>query len=395
MALGTRPLTLGEILDRTVQLYKRNFLVFVGVSIPPTALMVLATGAVGILFASQMPDLMKTGGTPTAAGMEMLGLGMVLIFMVGAPILLAAFSLAMGASNYAVLYANRGEKVTIRGSYGYAFRRFWRHLGILFLQALLSWVVPYAVFIGVVTVGAILAALLGKSGAGDVLAPLLVVLFVLLILVLVVVAVWLWLRFSLAFPVSVAEDSGAWASMMRSGNLSKGTRWRILAMFLLVWALSVVATYALMIPLFIVMAIVMAATMQKSLAGPNPPIALFVGMEAVVLGISFLVRAFVMPVYITSLMLFYFDQRTRQEGFDIEQLMSQAGWTELPAPAASAPPQYAPPPYAAPVYEASSVPLTPAPPFAAPFPAENPQMDPGPTLSQSDPQPPAPEDTRE
>jgi hypothetical protein len=166
-------------------------------------------------------------------------------------------------------------------------------------------------------------------------------------------------------------------------------------MFLLVYVLSVVVNYALMIPLFIVMAV----AMQKSLAGPTPPLSFIISMEAVFFGVSFLVQAFVMPIYTIALMLFYFDQRTRQEGFDIEQLMSQAGWSELP-PAASAPPQYAPPPFASSVSEASSAPLAPAPPFApAPFtppaPAENSPIDAGPAPSQSDPAPPAPEDTRE
>jgi hypothetical protein len=42
----------------------------------------------------------------------------------------------------------------------------------------------------------------------------------------------------------------------------------------------------------------------------------------------------VMPVYAIAQFLFFNDQRTRQEGYDIEQLMVQAGWNELaPAPA--------------------------------------------------------------
>jgi hypothetical protein len=48
--------------------------------------------------------------------------------------------------------------------------------------------------------------------------------------------------------------------------------------------------------------------------------------------ISFLVRVFVMPIYSTALLLFYFDQRTRMEGYDIEQLIAQAGWSRMPFP---------------------------------------------------------------
>jgi hypothetical protein len=41
------------------------------------------------------------------------------------------------------------------------------------------------------------------------------------------------------------------------------------------------------------------------------------------------------PIYSTGLTLFYYDQRIRKEGFDIEWMMQAAGLssqTELPAP---------------------------------------------------------------
>jgi hypothetical protein len=63
----------------------------------------------------------------------------------------------------------------------------------------------------------------------------------------------------------------------------------------------------------------------------------FIALQVVYLAVSFLVRAFVMPVYVTSLMLFYYDQRIRQEGYDIEALMIQAGWSDLPPPLAPTP----------------------------------------------------------
>jgi len=60
----------------------------------------------------------------------------------------------------------------------------------------------------------------------------------------------------------------------------------------------------------------------------KPPIIL----QVLNYSVSFLERAFVMPVCAIALLLFYNDQRTRQEGYDIELLMAQAGWQELPPP---------------------------------------------------------------
>jgi len=49
-------------------------------------------------------------------------------------------------------------------------------------------------------------------------------------------------------------------------------------------------------------------------------------------GSTFAVQAFTKPVYAIALILFYFDQRIRKEGFDIEWIMHQAGMVAPPAP---------------------------------------------------------------
>jgi len=358
MTVQVQPLTLGEILDRTVQLYRRNFLLLAGISAPPAGLMVLFFGGVGALLASQLPaQIAKSGSNPAAAGGQAaLAIGLVIVFvlLVGVPLLLGTFALALSATSYAVFEANRGVKVTIRAAYGFGFRHFWRHVGILFLQGLFAGVIPYAVFTAILMLGAVAAALLGKSGAGTTLAPLFAVLFVLLLIALLVVCVWLWLRFSLAFPASVVEDKSSWPSIQRSGKLSKGTCGRIFVMFLLVGVLTFIVSLALLIPMFIGIAFVM----RKALDGPTPPPMFFIVLQVVYLAVSFLVRAFVMPVYVTSLMLFYYDQRIRQEGYDIEALMIQAGWSELPLPVPPQPvvaePLFSPTPVAASQPEAAN-----------------------------------------
>jgi hypothetical protein len=53
----------------------------------------------------------------------------------------------------------------------------------------------------------------------------------------------------------------------------------------------------------------------------------------------FLINAFIGPIYAIGLTLFYYDQRIRKEGFDIEWMMQAAGL----APAPSAAPGFAVP----------------------------------------------------
>jgi hypothetical protein len=241
--------------------------------------------------------------------------------------------MSLSALNYAAFHLNQSQKVTIRESYKYGFTHFWRHIGILFLQSVLAGIVPYFVFGALVLIGSILAALISRSSAGNSLVPLFVVLLIVLIIALAVTCILIWLRLSLAFAISVGENKKAWDSLKRSNQLSAGTRGRIFVMFILVWIMSLVITAAFAIPMDIVIAI----AMKSSLTSGHPPAAFMTALQAANLVAGFLVRIFVMPIYAVALLLFYNDQRTRQEGYDIEQLMSRAGWGQFESPAAAPP----------------------------------------------------------
>jgi hypothetical protein len=64
-------------------------------------------------------------------------------------------------------------------------------------------------------------------------------------------------------------------------------------------------------------------------------------MQAAEQVIGFFTNSFIGPMYATGLTLFYYDQRIRKEGFDIEWMMQAAGMT---VPALAAEPAAAPAP---------------------------------------------------
>ena len=339
-----RPLTLGEILDRTVQLYRRNFRLLIGIAALPAAIDVLVSGGAAILLSSRIAGL-----TPAKPGAPM-NLPAAMTFfliaaafgLIGLPLLLAVFSVALNALNFAALALNRGRQVTVGESYRFAMQKFWRGAGILSLQFLLAAAAPGAVFGGVFMVLAVVAAVILPKGANPALALTVGLATFGLILAVAGVCVWIWIRFCLAFPASVEEACKAWPAMKRSGQLTKGTRGRIFVMYLMVGTLTMVVYYALIIPLDLMMGM----RIDKLFAVTHTAGMVPVLVQTVNLFISFLERAFVMPIYATALMLFYADQRTRLEGYDIEHLMSQAGWSELP----SLPPPSLPPPVPSPVF---------------------------------------------
>jgi hypothetical protein len=348
MAASTRPLTLGEILDRTVQLYRRNFLLFTGVSVLPSAAYVLVTGSVSLYIAEHGQALKNPKAGPEV--FLMLGLAGLAFFVIGLPILLGLSAITVSALNGTAIAINRGEQTTVRASFAYAFRFFWRSLGILCLQILFSLILPGAAGTGIVVIGSILVALIAGTGGGTGLAVVMGLLMFLLVAALFVICVLIWLRLSLAFPVCASEGQTAWNSIKRSNLLSKGTRGRVFVMYLLVTVLTVIVYYMLTLPVDLIVKLVLFKSTDAIEFLTHPPMAL----QVFNLFVSCLERAFVLPIYGISLVLFYVDQRTRLEGYDIEQLMANAGWSEFPP--AFAPPQVVASSYPVQAYAADRVP---------------------------------------
>jgi len=149
--------------------------------------------------------------------------------------------------------------------------------------------------------------------------------FAVLALGALVYSILMALRYSLAIPASVVEDLKARQAIRRSIELSKGSRGRIFVLGLLISAIQIG-----LISITQVFFIVAMYTAVKHHA--QVPVWLQILQQIV----GFLTNSFIGPMYATGLTLFYYDQRIRKEGFDIERMMEAAGMT-LPAVPAEAP----------------------------------------------------------
>jgi hypothetical protein len=87
-------------------------------------------------------------------------------------------------------------------------------------------------------------------------------------------------------------------------------------MLLLVVAIMMVIQYVVEVPMFVML--------WKSHGVPTLPARIFTAFA------GFLSGSFLLPVYSIALTLFYYDQRIRKEGYDVEWLMEQAGLTAVP-----------------------------------------------------------------
>lgn len=315
------PSTLSEILDRTIQIYRRRFLVFLGLAaVPYAAILVPVCGL--LLLGIWM------GGAGTGADSSLrIGLLAAVGVLVCAPVWVGATALSTGGLTHAAAHRCFDDPVTIRGAWKEAWARGWGYTWLYLLEVLLIWVAPVFVWFLLVMGTAAIAALARNmvGAAAGVLAGLM---SILLVAGLAAYGIWMLLRLALAFPACVVERAGVGEALRRGPALSRGTRGRIFLLYLLGAILNYLLLLAITIPIGIALALIPA------LQGPQHAATASTVAFVAIYGMGLAAQALTKPVYSIALVLFYFDQRIRQEGFDIEWMMMRAGLT---APATPAP----------------------------------------------------------
>jgi hypothetical protein len=242
--------------------------------------------------------------------------------------------LAVAANNRAVAWVHLGQPATIRGAYSSILPRLGRYLWLMIVTTFMVWLPCIALYVGYtvffflyIRPRGLLNQTANRPDAGAFLVfGLVTLLFGLLLLAAVAYAVIMGLRYSLAVPSCVVEDLPARKAIRRSIELSKGSRGRIFILALL--ALVIQIGLVLVTQAFFVV------------LGVRHHGALPIGVRVLQQLVAFFTNSFVGPIYATGLTLFYYDQRVRKEGYDIEWMMQAAGMTpplletvvETPAP---------------------------------------------------------------
>jgi hypothetical protein len=328
METNLRPLSLGEILDRTAQLYRNNFVLFAGI----------ASVYAGIVL---VVDLVQIGVTALLTSLHMtkelpLFLGGWLFLVV--PVLFICAGAAIAANNRAVAWVYLGQQATIRGAYKSILPRLGRYLWLMTMATFIVYL-PFALIFAIYLVfilgymgskGMLTHAAAGADPQAAIVIAGATLVFVVLCVPALIYAIVMALRYSLAVPASVVEDLKAWQALGRSVVLSKGSLGRIFVLGLLIAIIQF--GLALVSQMFFVVAAFKAAEHHGILP---------LWVQAAQQIIGFFTNSFIGPMYATGLTLFYYDQRVRKEGFDIEWMMQAAGMT-VPALAAEPQPPLAP-----------------------------------------------------
>ena len=269
MTIALRPLTVGELLDRTFFLYRRHFLMFVGIAALPNL----------ILLAFQLAQLVLT---PITLG----GMISTLLWLL-ATILIYFITIAV--SQGATIIAVSQIQLEREASASAAFSAIRSRIGELSL-------------------------LIFGTGLRIVIA----------FLFLIVPGIYLAIVWSLAIPVAVLEGKGLRDALARSSELTRGHRGRIFVIYSLLLTLVYIVTLLLQIPTMAVVAIwagALSATEMPAWA------------QIVMALSSFVTTALVSPVMTIALSLVYYDERVRKEAFDLQHMIAELDRAAAPSPA--------------------------------------------------------------
>ena len=288
-AYELRPLSLGEILDRTFSIYRSRFWLFAGISVMSGSVQLIVE-AFGLLVHHMV--LVRYGLSSALVASELVnGMASLLFLLAG--------SITQAATVFALSEVYLGRETTVVSSLKATIGRWYRYLGIALWQgwsatwAALLVAIP-AIYIFALGLGSMywlatlfaLVAVFGGLGYG----------------------IYAYLRNLLGVQICVIEHTTVRASMRRSKILSEGTLGRIFIVLLIAAALLSVA------------GMVQAPFLFFILRSPKEEHVL---AQCATLLITFFTHTVVSPVAMIGLSLLYFDQRVRKEAFDLVMLLGQ------------------------------------------------------------------------
>ncbi len=302
-----RPMSTGEILDRTFNLYRNNFLLFAGIAtLPPTFLL-----AINVIQAAM--------GATRGSHSRSAGLGVGLVAAGGVGILigyiayLVGLAVAQAATVFAVSAVHLGRTTTIGESYHRVKGRYGRVVNVIVSVGIRAFGPALILVIALVVASTLVP---GGSRGGGAAGALMGIGFVIGILAAGVLAIVLYVRYSLAVQACVLEEIKAKDAIKRSVVLSQGSRFRIFVVYVLMVVMNYIVMFVFLIP-----ATFLAAFVAKG----SPAVATLTAGLAM-----FFAGALAGPIVTIALSLVYFDQRVRKEAFDLQLMMAAVDGTPPP-----------------------------------------------------------------
>lgn len=304
-----RPGGVGELLSRIWKLLSGNAWMYIKLAALPVGVMTVLEGGLfwGLHIVGLFP--MQPGVPPPQRAVWIMPLGILMIL----PLVLSAYAIYEGAACSLALAAMRGARLSFREAYGMAGSRAWRLIWIMFLR-MVAVMLPFVVAFVFIAIG--MGAMAVKGGTPHpalyfVIVPLVIVLYV----GGFVWAIWISLHLILAAPACMAEDLSAWNALKRSGQLSRGAKWRMFGVFVLVWLIMMAAVFAFELIVFALLGLGALGGILLHAHPSVPHTDLWIVPLAILAFVLFYVMmALQWASYAVTMTVLYDDQRFRAEG---------------------------------------------------------------------------------
>jgi hypothetical protein len=286
-AYALRPLTTGEVLDRTFSIYRAHFWLFAGLASIAASIQLLANATVMVV----AHFVRLHYGPSMGFGARALG---------GYPVGLIFFlvsSVTQAATIFALAEVYLGRIATAPLALRAVMSHWYRYIGIALWQTWSAlWVAALLIAPAFVIIAMKIRSLLWLQ----------ILLLFLGVFGGMAYGIIAYLRNALGVQASVVEHLKVRAAMRRSKTLGAGALGRIFLVLLIAGVLLWVAG-VVQLPLTFLL-----------IRSPNEE---HVVAEAIILLVAFVANTLVPPVAMIGLSLVYFDQRVRKEAFDLVMLL--------------------------------------------------------------------------
>jgi hypothetical protein len=311
------PMSAGDIIDRAVRLYRRNFIALVRIVLAPS--IVAYTG--GILFDIGRRNFsFVRGDSRLVLTVSMIIFGGFL-WLAGKA---AFYAVLGGASRTLVYHLFDGTPLRARDVFRAVRDRFWSLIGAMFVVGLLAaglGMVMYFVVIILFVIYAALAASVGGSMPYWVQMISNIVFGILLFVILVTGVLLLYTRVIYVPQVLMVEGKGVYSAISRSFALASGELLRIGALILFWFYVAWSLWLLLMIPLGWYG---YWAGIDINPFSADEPLWYSMAQQTM----TQLSEILIAPIAMLGFTLLYIDSRVRKEGFDVEMMANRV----LPPP---------------------------------------------------------------
>jgi hypothetical protein len=319
------PLSLGDLLDRAFRIYRARF----GLLILTAAIFVVPLGiASGIISGTMMTGyfnifttLMRNASGPPststlqsiqANGNRFIGLS----YLIGLLSLLVNTVVVLALANQSIAILHQ-EELSLGGGIRRGLRRFLAYLGLLICKFFLTGLATLAVMLGIgciffaffLGIGGLAAASRWEPSAGAGQVGLVIgiiiagILYIAALLLLFAPLIYLSARWVAALPGLIDQGWGPIEALQKSWALTKGQSWRCVGYVTLLGLL-----YGVLYLSLISIAFFGAALAYKT--SPAASIAIYAAVGAIL-------PVLWQPLSTAASVLFYYDLRVRQEGYDL------------------------------------------------------------------------------